>query len=124
MILLKHKDTGLTKECPTGFSWTTLFFGIFVPLLRGDIKWALIMFIICLCTAGLAWLVFPFIYNKKYIRSLMAKGFIPADNTSRQWCVNKGLLLSEPVNKPNPAGIDKNFSDDLRLLENSKQKED
>jgi hypothetical protein len=35
-IQLKHKDSGLLKEPKIGFSWTTLFFGLFVPLFRGS----------------------------------------------------------------------------------------
>ena len=33
MITLKHKTTGQFKRIPTGFSFTLLFFGIFVPLI-------------------------------------------------------------------------------------------
>ena len=28
-----------------GFSWTTMFFGGFAPLFRGDILWAIVMFL-------------------------------------------------------------------------------
>ena len=44
MIVLKH-STGLIKECPTGYSWTTFFFGFFVPAFRGDLKWGIIHFL-------------------------------------------------------------------------------
>ena len=37
---------GAIKMGKSGFSWTTLFFGIFPALFRGDFKWALIMFLI------------------------------------------------------------------------------
>lgn len=74
MKVALEKD-GVIKVCKSGFSWTTLFFGFLVPLLRGDTKWALIMFILGICTCGLSWIVMPFIYNKKYIKGLQEKGF-------------------------------------------------
>ena len=42
MIRLKNPQTNVVKECATGYSWTTFFFGMFVPLIRGDLKWAAI----------------------------------------------------------------------------------
>lgn len=33
-IVLRH-ESGLVKEVKKGFSWTFLFFGLFVPLVRG-----------------------------------------------------------------------------------------
>lgn len=38
MITLKNKYTGEVKTVKRGFSWTSLFFGILVPLFRGDFK--------------------------------------------------------------------------------------
>ncbi len=74
-IIFEHPVTKEIKEAPVGFSWTTLFLGIFVPIYRGDWKWALIMFIAACLTMGISWIVFPFIYNKLYIKELIKKGF-------------------------------------------------
>jgi len=71
----KHPSTGAMKSAPVGFSWTTLFFGFFPALLRGHWLWALIMVAIGVITFGLAYWVFPFIYNKIYIKYLIGEGF-------------------------------------------------
>ena len=71
------------KEVPTGFSWTTLFFGPFPALFRGDLKWAAIQFIvniaIGLVTAGfgtiVTWVVFAVTYNGRYEQDLRAAGW-------------------------------------------------
>ena len=102
MIILKHKESGLMKECVTGFSWTTFFFGLIVPLVRGDLKWAAILFalsfVIGIPTFGIGALivntVFSFFYNKIFIRNLMTRGFVPADETSKNWCISNGLLAA------------------------------
>ncbi|WP_348262853.1 hypothetical protein P8935_24060 [Telmatobacter sp. DSM 110680] len=75
VILFENRRTGQRREAPVGFSFTNLFFGFFVPLFRGDLKWAVIQFFAALFTAGLCWLVFPFIYNGLYINDLEASGF-------------------------------------------------
>ena len=94
-VMLKHKDTGMMKEAPIGISITTVLFGLFVPLFRGDIKGALIGFIF----AWLAWLpgniIFSFIYNKMYIKDLLMKGFIPADDMAKNMLMLKGIHFSQ-----------------------------
>lgn len=91
-IRLKHPQSGLLKETKLGFSWTGLFFGVFVPLVRGDLKWTVIMFFLTILTLGLAWIVFPFVYNKVYIKGLLEKGFIPADEESKAALVVEGII--------------------------------
>ena len=69
------EKNGLIKEAPVGFSWTTLFFGMFPALFRGDFKWTLIMIAAGFFTVGLAFIVFGFIYNRLYITSMIESGY-------------------------------------------------
>lgn len=69
-------ELGQKKIVQEGFSWTVLLFGPFVPLIRGDIKWFLIMLPIFFLTAGISDFVFCFIYNNKYIKDLLEKGYV------------------------------------------------
>lgn len=94
-IKLKHKDTGVVKNAPTGFSWTSLFFGFFPPLLRGDVKWFILAMIIAVFTFGISWLILPFIYNKIYIKNLMEIGYIPADDESKEFLIKKRIMVAE-----------------------------
>lgn len=70
-----RNENGVCKEVKKGFSWTMLFFGIFVPLVRGDWKWFLLSLLAAIITSGLSWLVFPFFYNKLYLNDLLNKGY-------------------------------------------------
>jgi hypothetical protein len=101
VIRLKHAQSGLIKEVPAGFSWTTLFFGAFVPLFRGDLKWFFIFIVISIFTFGLAWFVIPFIYNKIYLKELLQKGFVPADEISENYLIQKGLIVPSSAQKHN-----------------------
>lgn len=74
-IIFEDPKTGKTKKAPLGFSWLTLFVGFINPLIRGDVFWAFLMLLAMVCTAGVSMLVFPFIYNKIYIKGLVKKGF-------------------------------------------------
>lgn len=85
-VKLINPNTGSVIERKIGFSWTVFFFGWFVPLFRGDMKYFGIM-----CAGGillgiiipvvgpfiLSW-VMCFMYNKFNINDLLEKGFVPA----------------------------------------------
>ncbi|PCJ95093.1 MAG: hypothetical protein COA45_12535 [Zetaproteobacteria bacterium] len=74
-LIMKNKQTNDIKNAPVGFSWTGLFFGFFVPLFRKHYSAAAFWLVLAVITGGLAWCVFPFIYNKKYIKYLVDKGY-------------------------------------------------
>jgi hypothetical protein len=94
--------SGGVKEVKVGFSWTTFFFGFFPALFRGDLKWAVIMFITAVAvgifTFGLgAWvpgIIFSFIYNKMYIKEQLEKGYRPADDHAQSALRNKGIIAA------------------------------
>ena len=73
-ITFKSKNQ-VVKDAPVGFSWTTLFFGFFPALIRGDWLWAIIMLVAGVFTFGFSGIVFAFIYNRLYIQNLLKQGF-------------------------------------------------
>ena len=83
VIPMKNPQNGLTKDGFYGFSWTTLFFGGFPALFRGDfltfIGLFAILIIIALITAGIGAfivsIVWAFMYNKYYTKKLIEKGY-------------------------------------------------
>ena len=78
-----YELNGVVKRVPTGFSWTTLFFGFFPALLRGDLKWAAIQALgnggIIFMTGGIGllvtWPLFAAIYNSRYEQDLRVAGW-------------------------------------------------
>lgn len=86
-IPMKHKETGVLKDGYYGFSWTTLIFGFFPALFRGDfitfIGGFVISVIIAMMTLGIGAffisLVWAFMYNKYYTRKLLERGYVFAD---------------------------------------------
>lgn len=77
MIKMKNSQTGLSAEVPQGFSWTTFFFGFFVPLFRGLYGYAAINFVAGLVTMGFSNLFFCFVINKHHVKHLIEKGYAP-----------------------------------------------
>lgn len=82
MLMLKN-EYGVVKKAPVGFSFTVLFFGFLVPLLRGDLKWSAIMFIASLAVGAITfgfgavfvWIFFAVKYNELYLDELKEKGY-------------------------------------------------
>lgn len=87
-VRLKHKDTGIPKTGFFGFSWTSLFFGFFPALFRGDymtfIGGFAIQLILGAFTFGLgaiiASIVWAFIYNKYFTTKLLERGYVLDDD--------------------------------------------
>ena len=75
VITFENKKTKQLKLAPIGFSWTNLFFGFFVPLFRGDWKWAAIFFAVGWVTLGFGSFITCFFYNKLYAEELLNNGF-------------------------------------------------
>ncbi|MDR2527312.1 MAG: hypothetical protein LBC92_05565 [Rickettsiales bacterium] len=90
-IVITFDKDNIIKQAPLGFSWTVLFFGFCAPLTRGDAKWTLIMFILGFFTFGITSFIFPFIYNKIYIQSLLENGYKP-DEIGRGLLIKNGIL--------------------------------
>ena len=86
-VMLKHRDSGLVKRGFYGFSWTTLFFGFFPALFRGDFITFLggfaVLIVLGIFTigigTGIAMIVWAFWYNKYYTRKLLERGYVFAD---------------------------------------------
>ncbi|WP_097028271.1 hypothetical protein [Clostridium peptidivorans] len=98
-LRMKH-DSGVIKEVKYGFSWTTFFFGFIVPLVRGDIKWALIMVAISIAVgvptmgigAFISGIIFSFVYNKIYIKELLVKGYKPENEDDKDVLVQNNVI--------------------------------
>jgi hypothetical protein len=83
-IAMRHRELGIMKNGYYGFSWTTLFFGFFPALFRGDfitfMGGFIILMMISVLTNGVGWfvvtLVWAFMYNKHYSRKLLEMGYV------------------------------------------------
>jgi len=96
-VLLENKRLNKTKKVPFLYSWISLSFGFFVPILRGDIKWFLIYLIPIILYFINPLLVFSniviaFFYNKRYIKDLIQKGYEPADENSKKLLLSKHII--------------------------------
>lgn len=90
-IMLKHPDTGIVKKGLYGFSWTTLFFGGFPALIRGDILIGVVLLFAEVLTFGIAGLVWAFVYNKKYTLGLIEKGYVFAGSEAENALAKQNL---------------------------------
>lgn len=83
MTVKMQNDFGTVKRSPRGLSWTFLFFGVFVPLFRGDWKHFLIGLAVSVAGIVLSfgivtviYTIYMFItYNETYANDLYSKGF-------------------------------------------------
>ena len=91
-VVLKNPDSGLMKSAYCGFSWTTLIFGMFPALFRGDfitfIGAFAVYFILAIVSYGvlpfIASIVWAFMYNKYHARRLIERGYriLPSESNA------------------------------------------
>ena len=98
-IPMRHAETGIIKKGLYGFSWTTLFFGGFPALFRGDIFIGLALIVICILTGGIAGIIWAFVYNKKYTLGLIEKGYVFAgSDADNELAKHKLGIMSQTSN--------------------------
>ena len=108
---MRHRDSGVIKDGFIGFSWTTLFFGSFPALFRGDyitfvgvVVVYIIIGIIGLMTfdpfglgivvAGIVW---ARIYNRHYTLRLLERGYVFADDPAVVAYACRKLRVESPA---------------------------
>jgi hypothetical protein len=75
LIYFENPRTAQQRKAPVGYSWTTLFFGPFPLLLRGEIVWFLVSLGMAVLSLNLSSVVLSFFVNRLYIRDLISQGF-------------------------------------------------
>jgi hypothetical protein len=104
-IALQHKESGIVKDGYYGFSWTTLFFGFFPALFRGDFITFIGGFVISIIIGIVTWgvgipfisLVWAFMYNKYYTRKLIERGYVLAGSGGDNMMAASALGIAAPV---------------------------
>jgi hypothetical protein len=86
----------MTKQVKAGFSWTFFFFGIWVPLFRGDFKNLFRIWGLSIITIGVYYFIACFTYNKTYIQGLLEKGYQPHDDKTRAYLIGN-QIIAEPA---------------------------
>ena len=78
--MMQNTNTGMIKKGYVGFSWTYLFFGWWVPLLRGELGIAALHLLFTCVTFGLWQFIMCFMYNKLYMTRMLEKGYVLKDS--------------------------------------------
>lgn len=98
-VYMKNPRTGQMREAPVGFSWTVFFFNALPALFRKDWFGFMILFVIAIITFGLSGLVFMFIYNKMYLKSLIKDGYEATSASADLAWIQQRIGLQIPTAK-------------------------
>jgi hypothetical protein len=82
-VQMRHSFNGIYKNGYIGFSWTYLFFGFFVPLIRGHYPlalWHFAFFIVFSPVLIIFQPVMAFLFNRFYTRRLIEEGYVFDDS--------------------------------------------
>ncbi len=96
-VTIKHPQSGLVQNGYVGFSWTYLFFGFWVPLIRGELGVAALHLLFTIFTFGLWQFVVSFLYNRQYMTRKLMKGWVLADSADRNNLAAAKIGLALPA---------------------------
>ncbi len=95
-ITLRH-SSGLTKRIKIGFSWTLFFFGLWVPIFRGDFRNLLRIWLLGIVTLSIYYWISCWTYNTRYVKALLEKGYVPADDISKMELIRRNIISDVPI---------------------------
>ena len=95
-INLRH-SSGVTKRIKLGFSWTLLFFGLWVPIFRGDFRNLFRIWLLSIVTLSIYYWVSCWTYNTRFTKGLLEKGYLPADETAKNELIRRNIISSAPA---------------------------
>jgi hypothetical protein len=107
-ITFEHPKTGITRTAPMGFNWRLLQFGALLPMYQREWKLCLLVVVCGALTFSVSNVLLAFFYNKLYVRSLVANGFL-ARNTEEgtidqaEARLGRALPRHLPSDEPPPA---------------------
>ena len=95
----------LRKEVKFGFSWGAFFLGFIYPLIKEDYMVAGISFVVISIASMIFFplifvlsMVFGFLYNKMYVKSLIKQGWYPFTKEDAQVLRMNGILFNDKNN--------------------------
>lgn len=83
MKKIYFKKNGVIKESKEGFAWDVLVWGPVAPLMRGDFKNAVVLFVLLVLFFGIGNIAFAFKYNEMYNEDLIAEGWKRCDENGK-----------------------------------------
>jgi len=97
-VILKHQS-GLMRKGYIGFSWTSLLFGCFPAIFRGDwfgcLLYVGLSVLLAVLTLGIGnivlMIVWAILYNKWHLKRLIEKGYRLADGSEASLSVKAEL---------------------------------
>jgi len=95
-VMLQHPQTGIVRNGFYGFSWTYLFFGWWVPLIRGELGVAALHLLFTFFTFGLWQVIVAFLYNRQFMIRMLEKGYVLADREDVMSAARVALGIGTP----------------------------
>ena len=106
VVGLRNPDTEILTVGFSGFSWTMLLFGFFVPLFRGDLVTSLLLFVLQTLFAlffrslwGFGfWIpstILAFFYNRSFTTKLLEAGYEFHDTSEKVAAAERKLRIAQ-----------------------------